>query len=77
MADKHANLLRVDPHDESSYPIYYGYGLPGSEDTDASFSLKKVSNDGGVLKYQYPYISGKTHLDYNLSWELRTGYTYL
>ena len=76
MADKHANLQRIDPFDESSYPIYYGYAKPGSLDDENVWSLRKVVNDSGVRKYLYPYLSGRTHLDYNLNWNSRATYYY-
>jgi len=76
MANKHANLLRIAPFDENSYPIYYGYAKPGSLDSEAVWSLQKVINDSGVKKYQYPFLSGKTWVDYNLIWDNRESYTY-
>lgn len=81
MADKHANLQRIDPYTDTftgtGQTIYYGYATPGTQDTQYAWSLRKgYVTSGGVLQYQYPFISGTTWLHYNLSWNLRTGYTY-
>jgi hypothetical protein len=86
-------LQRVDPWngESSSGTTYYGYATAGTQDTDPLWSIKKRSVVGGVLTYQYPYISGTTlantypaiqvdNVTYlqlsGLVWSNRTGYTY-
>ena len=86
-------LQRLDPWngDSTSGTTYYGYATAGTQDSDSSWSIKKRSVIGGVLVYQYPYISGTTmantypaiaydNITYlqlsGLIWSNRTGYTY-
>lgn len=92
-------LLRVDPataEDPAALgaetdPVYFGYATPGTQDTDAKWSIKKRVVTAGVAQYQYPYISGTTmaetypaiqvnNVQYlqlsELIWANRTGYTY-
>lgn len=81
MADKHANLQRIDPYTDTvtatGQTIYYGYALPGTLDTQYKWSLRKaIVTSSGVLQYTYPFISGKTWLNYDLCWNMRSGYTY-
>lgn len=76
MADKHANLLRIDPYTETGVTIYYGYAKAGTTDTSGEWSLKKVIDDGGIKKIQYPLVDNRTILGYVFSWSGRTTYTY-
>lgn len=80
MADKHPNLLRIDPYTDtlanSASTIYYGYAAAGTLDTDSTWSLRKVAIVSNVRQEQFPIISGKTYLGYGLSWSGRTTYTY-
>jgi hypothetical protein len=86
-------LLRIDPWngDSLSATTYYGYAAAGTQDSDATWAIKKKIVDAGVLKYQYPYITGttlqnaypaiQTTINYyiqasGLRWDWRTGYTY-
>lgn len=86
-------LQRIDPWDgdTNTGTTYYGYATAGTQDSDALWSISRKIVDGGVLKYQYPYISGSTlantypAIDVNnvtylqlsgLIWNERTGYTY-
>ena len=86
-------LQRTDPWDGDSLSAttYYGYATAGTQDTDPLWSIKRKTVDGGVLKYEYPYITGTTlantypaiavnNVTYlqlsGLRWDMRTGYTY-
>lgn len=86
-------LQRIDPWDgdSTSGTTYYGYATAGTQDSDAKWSIKRKTVVGGVLKYEYPYISGTTlpetypaitvdNTTYiqlsGLIWDNRTGYTY-
>jgi len=86
-------LQRVDPYNGDSITgvTYYGYALAGTQDDEAKWNIKRKSVVGGVLKYEYPYISGTTlaetypaimvsNVTYiqlsGLIWNSRTGYTY-
>ncbi len=92
-------LLRVDPSTAEDPAVlaagtgttYYGYATPGTQDTDAKWSIKKRVVTGGVTQYQYPYITGTTmaetypaifvnNVTYlqasGMIWANRTGYTY-
>ena len=86
-------LQRKDPWDgdSTSGTTYYGYATAGTQDTDPLWSIKMKSVVGGVLTYQYPYITGATlqnaypaiqvgNVPYmqlsGLIWASRTGYTY-
>jgi len=83
-------LLRTDPANESG-TTYYGYATPGTQDSEALWSIKRASIDGTVLKIEYPYITGTTmtntypaiessgvkYMQFSgLVWSERTGYTY-
>lgn len=86
-------LQRIDPWDgdSTSGTTYYGYATAGTGNDEPKWSIKKKIVDGGVLTYQYPYISGTTlanaypAIEINdvtylrlsgLIWDSRTGYTY-
>ena len=86
-------LQRLDPWDGDSTTgvTYYGYATAGTQDTDPKWTIKRKTVVGGVLKYEYPYISGTTmaetypaivanNVTYlqlsGLIWTGRTGYTY-
>lgn len=86
-------LQRKDPWngDSTSGTTYYGYATAGTQDTDPLWSIRKQSVVGGVLKIEYPYITGTTlantypaivadNVTYlqlsGLIWANRTGYTY-
>ena len=86
-------LQRLDPWDGDSTSgiTYYGFATAGSQDADSLWSIKRRSVVDGVLKYEYPYISGTTlantypaimvdNVTYlqlsGLVWNFRTGYTY-
>lgn len=86
-------LQRIDPWDgdSTSGTTYYGYATAGTQDSDAKWTIKRKSVVGGVLKYEYPYISGTilpetypaitvdntTYIQLSgLIWDNRTGYTY-
>jgi len=86
-------LQRIDPWDGDSTTgtTYYGYATAGTQDADAIWSIKRKSVVGGVLQYEYPYITGTTlantypaimvdNVTYlqlsGLVWNSRTGYTY-
>jgi hypothetical protein len=86
-------LQRIDPWngDSTSGTTYYGYATAGTQDSESKWTIKRKTVVGGVLKYEYPYISGTTmantypaieanNITYlqlsNLIWDNRTGYTY-
>jgi hypothetical protein len=86
-------LQRIDPYngDSISGTTYYGYATAGTQDSDPFWTIKRKSVVSGVLKYEYPYISGTTlanaypaimlndvtYLQLSgLIWDFRTGYTY-
>ena len=86
-------LQRIDPWDgdSTSGTTYYGYATAGTQDSDAKWTIKRKTVVGGVLKYEYPYISGTilpetypaitvdntTYIQLSgLIWDNRTGYTY-
>lgn len=87
-------LQRIDPFNSDSLTggtSYYGYATAGTQDTDALWSIKRKTIVDGVLKYEYPYITGTTmantypaisvsNVTYlqmsGLIWAYRTGYTY-
>ena len=86
-------LQRVDPYNGGPITVttYYGYATAGTQDTDPLWSIKRASLVGGVLKYEYPYVSGTTMantypaiemtgVNYlqlsGLIWTNRSGYTY-
>ena len=86
-------LQRMDPWngDSTSGTTYYGYATAGTQDTDPMWSIKRKTVVGGVLIYEYPYVSGTTLANtypaisvnnvYNIQlsgliWANRTGYTY-
>jgi hypothetical protein len=89
-------LLRIDPATSENPatladPTYYGYATPGTQDTEAKWSIKKRIIASGATYYQYPYISGTTSINSypaidmanvyyiqpsGLVWTLRSGYTY-
>jgi hypothetical protein len=86
-------LQRIDPWngDTLSAATYYGYATAGTQDSDPMWSIKKKSVIGGILTYQYPYLTGTTlqnaypaiQIDNQyyiklsgLIWDQRTGYTY-
>ena len=87
-------LQRIDPFNADTLTggtAYYGYATAGTQDTDALWSIKRKTVVGGVLKYEYPYISGTTlansypaidvsNVTYlqlsGLIWANRSGYTY-
>jgi len=86
-------LQRIDPYDgdSTSGVTYYGYATAGTQEDEPKWSIKKKSVVDGVLKYEYPYISGTTSINANpaiylsdvtyiqlsgLRWVNRSGYTY-
>lgn len=86
-------LQRIDPWDGDTHTgtTYYGTAAAGTQDSDALWSISRKSVVGGVLKYEYPYITGTTlantypaivadNVTYmklsGLVWANRTGYTY-
>lgn len=86
-------LQRIDPWNGDSITgtTYYGYAKAGAQDSEEFWSIKKKSVVGGVLVYQYPYITGTTmantypaidvsNVTYiqlsGLRWDMRSGYTY-
>ena len=86
-------LQRIDPWDGDTNTglTYYGYATAGTQDTDALWAISRKTVVGGVLKYEYPYITGTTmantypaiemsNVTYlqlsGLVWALRSGYTY-
>jgi hypothetical protein len=86
-------LQRIDPYngDSLSATTYYGYAKAGAQDYEPIWSIKRKVVVGGVLQYQYPYITGTTLAETNpaifmqnvyyiqaseLRWDMRTGYTY-
>jgi len=86
-------LQRIDPWDGDlgTGITYYGYALAGTQDTEPKWSITKKIVVDGVLKYQYPYISGTTMANTypaiavndvtymqmsGLVWSSRSGYTY-
>jgi len=86
-------LQRMDPWDGDSTTgtTYYGYATAGTQDSESKWAIKRKTVAGGVLKYEYPYISGTTmdntypaitvnNVYYiqpsGLIWDLRSGYTY-
>ena len=86
-------LQRMDPWDGDTNTglTYYGYATAGTQDTDALWAISRKTVVSGVLKYEYPYITGTTMantypaIDVNnvtylqlsgLVWSFRTGYTY-
>jgi len=86
-------LQRIDPWngDSLSATTYYGYAKAGTQDSESIWSIKRKTVDGGVLKYEYPYITGTTmantypaidvsNVTYiqlsGLVWNDRSGYTY-
>jgi hypothetical protein len=86
-------LQRIDPYNGDSITgvTYYGYAAAGTQDTDSNWSIKRKSVVDGVLKYEYPYISGTTlantypaisvsDVSYmrlsGLVWQSRASYTY-
>ena len=86
-------LQRIDPWngDTSTGTTYYGYAAAGTQDTDPLWSISRKSIVDGVLKYEFPYISGTTlantypaidvdNVTYlklsGLIWANRSGYTY-
>ena len=73
------NLLRKDPWNGDSLQVvtYYGYGTPGIQEYDNTWSIKRKSVINGVLKYEYPYdtITGGFFFS-GLIWANRTSYTY-
>ena len=88
-----SEVQRIDPWngDSLSATTYYGYATAGTQETEAKWSIKRKSVVGGVLKIEYPYISGTTLANANpaifvnnvtylqlsgLRWDMRTGYTY-
>ena len=81
MLQSHSKVLRIDPVAETltitGNTVYYGYAKAGSLDADSVWAIEKVINVAGVKCLQYPVnISGYTHLNYDLIWNSRTGYTY-
>lgn len=87
-------LQRIDPFDADTLTggtAYYGYATAGTQDSDSVWSIKRKTIVGGVLKYEYPYITGttlantypaivSTNVTYlklsGLIWDSRSGYTY-
>jgi len=86
-------LQRIDPWDGDlgTGSTYYGYATAGTQDTDALWSITRKTVVGGVLRYEYPYITGTTmantypaiemsNVTYlrlsGLVWNSRSGYTY-
>ncbi len=86
-------LQRIDPWngDTNTGTTYYGYATAGTQDSEEKWSIKRKTVVGGVLVYEYPYISGTTmantypaievnNVSYlklsGLIWDNRTGYTY-
>ena len=86
-------LQRIDPWDGDTNTglTYYGYATAGTQDSDALWSISRKTVVNGVLKYEYPYISGTTmantypaisvsNVTYlqlsGLVWNDRSGYTY-
>jgi len=86
-------VQRIDPWDGDSTTglTYYGSATAGTQDSEAKWSIKRKTIVGGVLKYEYPYISGTTmantypaievnNVTYlqlsGLVWDYRSGYTY-
>lgn len=86
-------LQRMDPWDGDSTSgiTYYGYATAGAQDSNPLWTIKRKSVVSGVLKYEYPYVSGTTlentypaiavnNVTYmqlsGLIWNTRTGYTY-
>jgi hypothetical protein len=86
-------VQRIDPWDGDTNTgiTYFGYATAGTQETDAKWSITRKSVVDGVLKYEYPYISGTTmaetypaiqvdNVTYlqlsGLVWYNRTGYTY-
>ena len=56
------DLQRKDPWngDSSSDTTYYGYAAAGTQDTDALWSIRRKIVIDGILRYEYPYITGTT-----------------
>jgi hypothetical protein len=86
-------IQRIDPWDGDSGTgiTYYGYATAGTQDTEPKWSITRKSVVDGVLRYEYPYISGTTmaetypaiqmnNITYiqlsGLIWNDRSGYTY-
>lgn len=86
-------LLRIDPYDGDSTTgtTYYGYAAAGTLDSEPKWSIKRKTVVDGVLKYEFPYISGTILPESNpgivmdgvtyiqlsgLVWDLRATYNY-
>ena len=69
-------LLRIDPWNEIGDIIYYGYSSAGSSESHEKWCIKRKVLKNGVYIYEYPYINNNIAL-HSLTWERRTGYTYL
>jgi hypothetical protein len=86
-------LQRLDPWNGESITgtTYYGYSVLGAQDSEAKWVIKRKTVVGGILKYEWPYITGTTlqnsypaiqvNIDYymqpsGLVWSDRSGYTY-
>ena len=86
-------VQRIDPWngDSLSATTYYGLARAGAQDSEELWSIKRKSVVGGVLKFEYPYITGTTLAESypaievggqyylqlsGLIWDQRTGYTY-
>jgi len=86
-------IQRIDPWngDSLSATTYYGYATAGTQETEEKWSIRRKSVVGGVLKIEYPFITGTTlanaypaipvnDVKYmqlsSLRWDMRTGYTY-
>jgi hypothetical protein len=55
-------LQRIDPWngDSTTGVTYYGYAMAGTQESEAKWSITRKTVVDGVLKYEYPYISGTT-----------------
>jgi len=87
------DLLRKDPWngDFITGITYYGYAMAGTQDNEPLWSIRRKVVINGILRYEYPYITGSTlantypaisvnNIKYirvsGLIWDNRANYTY-
>jgi hypothetical protein len=59
------DLQRKDPWngDFITGITYYGYAMAGTQDNEALWSIRRKVIIDGILRYEYPYVTGATLKD--------------
>jgi len=82
--DQYHNLIQ-DTYGEKAYRgeysvnnlIYAAFALPGSDEDDRVWQLKKLTYSGtNLVQVDWPELDGKADTSYSFSWTDRATYTF-